>query len=64
MRGGASPPACNNEGNGGKTGRGGNADAFWAQPFNKEIDGTPIPPNFHEVVVEPLDGTQDPHTHL
>ncbi|RDX69226.1 hypothetical protein CR513_51688, partial [Mucuna pruriens] len=29
-----------------------------------EIDGTPIPPNFREVVVEPFDETQDPHVHL
>ncbi|RDX63594.1 hypothetical protein CR513_57959, partial [Mucuna pruriens] len=34
------------------------------QPFSEEIDETPIPPNFREVVVEPFDGTQDPHTHL
>ncbi|RDY01129.1 hypothetical protein CR513_15606, partial [Mucuna pruriens] len=34
------------------------------QPFSEEIDGTPIPPNFKEVVVKPLDGIQDPHIHL
>ncbi|RDX87158.1 hypothetical protein CR513_31410, partial [Mucuna pruriens] len=38
--------------------------AFCAQPFSKEIDGTPISQNFRKVVVEPFDGTQDPHTHL
>ncbi|RDX68885.1 hypothetical protein CR513_52080, partial [Mucuna pruriens] len=41
-----------------------NVQAFWGQPFSKEIDETPIPPNFREVVVEPFDGTQDPHAHL
>ncbi|RDX76257.1 hypothetical protein CR513_43773, partial [Mucuna pruriens] len=38
--------------------------AFWAQPFSEEIDETTIPPNFRKVVIEPFDGTQDPHTHL
>ncbi|RDX74608.1 hypothetical protein CR513_45625, partial [Mucuna pruriens] len=38
--------------------------AFWAQPFNEEIDDIAIPPNFREVVIKPFDGTQDPHTHL
>ncbi|RDX91669.1 hypothetical protein CR513_26318, partial [Mucuna pruriens] len=33
-------------------------------PFCKEIDEILIPPNFREVVVEPFDGTQDPHAHL
>ncbi|RDX78624.1 hypothetical protein CR513_41076, partial [Mucuna pruriens] len=37
---------------------------FWGQPFSEEIDETPIPPNFREVVVEPFDGAQDPHAHL
>ncbi|RDX58414.1 hypothetical protein CR513_62271, partial [Mucuna pruriens] len=37
---------------------------FWGQPFCKEIDETAIPPNFREVVVEPFDGSQDPHAHL
>ncbi|RDY02806.1 hypothetical protein CR513_13699, partial [Mucuna pruriens] len=37
---------------------------FWGQPFCKEIDETPIPPNFREVVVEPFDGSQDPYVHL
>ncbi|RDX58324.1 hypothetical protein CR513_62370, partial [Mucuna pruriens] len=37
---------------------------FWGQPFSEEIDGTPIPPNFREIVVEPFDGTQDPHAYL
>ncbi|RDX93805.1 hypothetical protein CR513_23894, partial [Mucuna pruriens] len=31
---------------------------------SEEIDGTPIPPNFREIVVEPFDGTQDSHAHL
>ncbi|RDX60608.1 hypothetical protein CR513_61235, partial [Mucuna pruriens] len=38
--------------------------AFWRQPFSKEIDRTPIPPNFRELVMNPFDGTQDPHAHL
>ncbi|RDX93633.1 hypothetical protein CR513_24072, partial [Mucuna pruriens] len=38
--------------------------SFWAQPFNEEIDQTPIPQSFQELVMEPFDGTQDPHTHL
>ncbi|RDX91034.1 hypothetical protein CR513_27050, partial [Mucuna pruriens] len=37
---------------------------FWGQPFSKEIDRTIIPPNFREIVVEPFDGTQDPHANL
>ncbi|RDY06590.1 hypothetical protein CR513_09399, partial [Mucuna pruriens] len=37
---------------------------FWGQPFSEEIDETQVPPNFREVVVEPVDGTQDPHAHL
>ncbi|RDY05219.1 hypothetical protein CR513_10970, partial [Mucuna pruriens] len=37
---------------------------FWGQAFCKEIDETIIPPNFREVVVEPFDGSQDPHAHL
>ncbi|RDX80873.1 hypothetical protein CR513_38519, partial [Mucuna pruriens] len=32
--------------------------AFWGQPFSEEIDETPIPLNFREVVVEPFDGTK------
>ncbi|RDX63853.1 hypothetical protein CR513_57664, partial [Mucuna pruriens] len=38
--------------------------SFWGQPFCREIDETPIPPNFREVVVEPFDRSQDPHAHL
>ncbi|RDY04069.1 hypothetical protein CR513_12278, partial [Mucuna pruriens] len=38
--------------------------AFWAQPFSEENDQKPIPQNFWEVVIEPFDGMQDPHTHL
>ncbi|RDX92551.1 hypothetical protein CR513_25300, partial [Mucuna pruriens] len=34
------------------------------QSFSEEIDGIPILVNFGEVVVEPFDGTQDPHIHL
>ncbi|RDX91693.1 hypothetical protein CR513_26283, partial [Mucuna pruriens] len=34
------------------------------QPFCKEIDETPIPLNFREVVVEPFDRTQDPYVYL
>ncbi|RDY13677.1 hypothetical protein CR513_01366, partial [Mucuna pruriens] len=37
---------------------------FWGQPFCKEIDETAIPPNFREIIVEPFDGSQDPHAHL
>ncbi|RDX88249.1 hypothetical protein CR513_30187, partial [Mucuna pruriens] len=37
---------------------------FWGQPFCREIDETTIPPNFREVVVEPFDGSQDPHAYL
>ncbi|RDX74989.1 hypothetical protein CR513_45188, partial [Mucuna pruriens] len=40
------------------------SQAFCAQPFNEEIDEIVIPPNFREVVIEPFDQTQDPHTHL
>ncbi|RDX77001.1 hypothetical protein CR513_42942, partial [Mucuna pruriens] len=32
--------------------------------FSHEIDETQVPPNFRGVVVEPFDGTQDPHAHL
>ncbi|RDX95528.1 hypothetical protein CR513_21936, partial [Mucuna pruriens] len=39
------------------------AQPFWRQLFCKEIDETPIPLNFREVVVEPFDG-QDPYAHL
>ncbi|RDX99272.1 hypothetical protein CR513_17689, partial [Mucuna pruriens] len=31
--------------------------ALWGQPFSKEIDETPIPANFREVVIEPFDRT-------
>ncbi|RDX74883.1 hypothetical protein CR513_45318, partial [Mucuna pruriens] len=58
MRGRALPPDSDDEGNRGKVGRGGDADDI------EEIDGTRIPINFREVVVEPFDGTHDPHTHL
>ncbi|RDX70459.1 hypothetical protein CR513_50293, partial [Mucuna pruriens] len=37
---------------------------FWGQPFCREIDETTIPSNFRKVVVEPFDGSQDPHAHL
>ncbi|RDX73338.1 hypothetical protein CR513_47076, partial [Mucuna pruriens] len=38
--------------------------AFWGQPFNKEIDRNHIPPNFRELMMDPFDGTQNPHAHL
>ncbi|RDX90529.1 hypothetical protein CR513_27600, partial [Mucuna pruriens] len=34
------------------------------QPFCEEIDEARIPPNFREILVDPFDGTQDPHAHL
>ncbi|RDX82671.1 hypothetical protein CR513_36511, partial [Mucuna pruriens] len=37
---------------------------FWGQPFSEEIDETPVPTNFREIVIEPFDGMQDPHAHL
>ncbi|RDY14057.1 hypothetical protein CR513_00936, partial [Mucuna pruriens] len=37
---------------------------LWGKPFYKEINETPIPLNFREVVVEPFDGSQDPYAHL
>ncbi|RDX88911.1 hypothetical protein CR513_29455, partial [Mucuna pruriens] len=37
---------------------------FWGQPFSRGIDETLIPPNFREIVVDPFDGTQDPHAYL
>ncbi|RDX93431.1 hypothetical protein CR513_24311, partial [Mucuna pruriens] len=40
------------------------AQSFWRQPFCEEVDETPIPPNFREVVMDPFDGTQDPYAHL
>ncbi|RDY10522.1 hypothetical protein CR513_04945, partial [Mucuna pruriens] len=36
----------------------------WGQPFSEHIDGTPIPPQFRELVVDPFDGLQDPCVHL
>ncbi|RDX97087.1 hypothetical protein CR513_20184, partial [Mucuna pruriens] len=36
----------------------------WGQPFNEQIDGTPIPPQFKELVVDPFDGSQDPRVNL
>ncbi|RDY12155.1 hypothetical protein CR513_03082, partial [Mucuna pruriens] len=38
--------------------------SFWGPPFSREIDETRIPPNFREIMVEPFDGSQDPHAHL
>ncbi|RDY05051.1 hypothetical protein CR513_11150, partial [Mucuna pruriens] len=35
------------------------AQPFWGQPFCREIDETPIPLNFREVVVEPFSGGND-----
>ncbi|RDX68193.1 hypothetical protein CR513_52844, partial [Mucuna pruriens] len=37
---------------------------FWVQPFSEEIEQTPIPQNFKEVITESFDESQDPHTHL
>ncbi|RDX77260.1 hypothetical protein CR513_42646, partial [Mucuna pruriens] len=34
------------------------------QPFSEEIDEARIPPHFREILVDPFDGTQDPHAHL
>ncbi|RDX61936.1 hypothetical protein CR513_59789, partial [Mucuna pruriens] len=36
----------------------------WGQPFSEQIDRTPIPPQFRELVVDPFDGSQDPHVRL
>ncbi|RDY09807.1 hypothetical protein CR513_05777, partial [Mucuna pruriens] len=36
----------------------------WDQPYSEHIDGTPIPPQFRELVVDPFDGSQDPRVHL
>ncbi|RDX87786.1 hypothetical protein CR513_30700, partial [Mucuna pruriens] len=33
-------------------------------PRNQEIDETRVPPNFREIMVEPFDGSIDPHAHL
>ncbi|RDX95699.1 hypothetical protein CR513_21741, partial [Mucuna pruriens] len=33
-------------------------------PFCEEIDEVRIPPHFREILVDPFDGTQDPHAHL
>ncbi|RDX88964.1 hypothetical protein CR513_29375, partial [Mucuna pruriens] len=40
------------------------AQPLWRQPFYEEIDEARIPPNFREILVDPFDGTQDPHAHL
>ncbi|RDY09023.1 hypothetical protein CR513_06682, partial [Mucuna pruriens] len=37
---------------------------FWGQPFSQEIDETRVPLKFREIMVEPFDGSQDPHAHL
>ncbi|RDX84075.1 hypothetical protein CR513_34932, partial [Mucuna pruriens] len=34
------------------------------QPFCEEIDEARIPPLFREILVDPFDETQDPHTHV
>ncbi|RDY04046.1 hypothetical protein CR513_12313, partial [Mucuna pruriens] len=34
------------------------------RPFSEEIDRTPTPANFRELVVDLFDRSQDPHTHL
>ncbi|RDX65185.1 hypothetical protein CR513_56179, partial [Mucuna pruriens] len=57
------PSVGSNEGYGRKAERGvaplptPSTQAFWIQPFSKEIDETTIPPNFHEVVIESFNGT-------
>ncbi|RDY04872.1 hypothetical protein CR513_11351, partial [Mucuna pruriens] len=40
------------------------AQPLWKQPFYEEIDEARIPPHFREILVDPFDGTQDPHAHL
>ncbi|RDX89002.1 hypothetical protein CR513_29341, partial [Mucuna pruriens] len=40
------------------------AQPLWRQPFCEEIDEARIPPHFREILVDPFDGTQDPHAHL
>ncbi|RDX99077.1 hypothetical protein CR513_17926, partial [Mucuna pruriens] len=37
---------------------------LWKQPFCEEIDEVRIPPHFREILVDPFDGTQDPHAHV
>ncbi|RDY00323.1 hypothetical protein CR513_16514, partial [Mucuna pruriens] len=32
----------------------------WGLPFTKQIDHTPIPPHFRELVVDPFNGLPDP----
>ncbi|RDX67529.1 hypothetical protein CR513_53584, partial [Mucuna pruriens] len=32
----------------------------WGLSFSEQIDSTPIPPQFRELVVDPFDGSQDP----
>ncbi|RDX96720.1 hypothetical protein CR513_20591, partial [Mucuna pruriens] len=36
----------------------------WVQLFSEQIDGTPIPPQFRELVVDPFDSLQDSCVHL
>ncbi|RDX78449.1 hypothetical protein CR513_41278, partial [Mucuna pruriens] len=40
------------------------AQPLWKQPFYEKIDEARIPPHFREILVDPFDGTQDPHAHL
>ncbi|RDX95130.1 hypothetical protein CR513_22389, partial [Mucuna pruriens] len=40
------------------------AQPLWRQPFCEEIDEARIPLHFREILVNPFDGTQDPHAHL
>ncbi|RDX75707.1 hypothetical protein CR513_44383, partial [Mucuna pruriens] len=40
------------------------AQPLWRQPFCEEIDEARIPLHFREMLVDPFDGTQDPHAHL
>ncbi|RDX68991.1 hypothetical protein CR513_51956, partial [Mucuna pruriens] len=34
------------------------------QPFSEEIDRAIIPPHFRQLIMDPFDGTQDPHTQM
>ncbi|RDX70366.1 hypothetical protein CR513_50400, partial [Mucuna pruriens] len=45
-------------------GRGASPGSLEGQPFSLDIDQVVIPPHYRELVVDPFDGTQDPHIHL
>ncbi|RDX74230.1 hypothetical protein CR513_46052, partial [Mucuna pruriens] len=40
------------------------APPLWKQPFCEEVDEARIPHHFREILVDPFDGTQDPHAHI